>query len=307
MMESRAAAAFEALKSLLDANGKRHWIREGSPTDDAPHPLWAHLVPPALRAFVARCGYPSILAPGLQLAFVPLHLQPTIGLAEAGFDWHLYKALLQAAVRRANGAFFAGSDLSDVGGWCLRLDGEEPRVWEIEESLALSQKKPASFDDWCIARIEKVRRKALAAGTGAKKPRKQNASDPADELSLYAGSASYYPTAVTPDARWPNGKVKSEGAFKDDKPEGPFRFFFMTGAPLASGHFENGVRQGTWQYHLPPSHTEDASEKRLWGRGEVKDGLEEGLWTGTDEWSPVERARVFHAGVLQELSAPPTR
>ena len=106
MTESRAADAFEELTSFLEANDKGHWIRKGTPTHDAPHPLWAHLVPSSLRAFVARCGYPSILAPKLRIAFVPLHLQPTIGLAEPGFDWHLYKALLQTAVRRANGAFF---------------------------------------------------------------------------------------------------------------------------------------------------------------------------------------------------------
>ncbi|RYZ38385.1 MAG: hypothetical protein EOO71_24270 [Myxococcaceae bacterium] len=297
MTESRAADAFEALASFLEANDKDHWIRKGTPTHEAPHPLWAHLVPSSLRAFVARCGYPSILAPKLRMTLVPLHLQPAIGLAEPGFDWHLYKALLQTAVRRANGAFFAGHDFSDVGGWCLRNDGKGERVWGVEDSVAIPSDDQGAFEDWLIARIEEVHREATAAGATAKK--KKPPRPPSHELRMYDEYVSLYPVDVIQDAKWPSGRAKSEGAFLDNKPEGPFRFFYATGAPLASGHFENGVRQGTWRYHLPPDHTEDAREKRLWGEGEVKEGLEEGPWIGSDSGSPRERTRVFRSGVLE--------
>ncbi|MBJ6764839.1 hypothetical protein JGU66_29080 [Myxococcaceae bacterium JPH2] len=301
MTPSRAADAFEELASFLDANDKGHWIRRGTPAEDSPNPLWAHLIPASLRAFVARCGYPSILAPRVRIAFVPLRLQPTLGLAEPGFTWHLYKALLQTSVRRANGAFFAGSDFSEVGGWCLRNDGHGERVWRVEDSLVFPQKDEGSFEDWFVAQLELVRRAANrkpVAGDPTKKSKPRLTSDPAADLRMYEAFVPTYSEAVIPEARWPNGTTKSEGVFRQDKPEGFFRFFYATGAPLASGHFENGVRQGPWQYHLPPSHTEDASEKRIWGRGEVKDGLEEGHWIGSDEARPVELTRVFRAGVL---------
>ncbi|RJS27432.1 hypothetical protein DRW03_03440 [Corallococcus sp. H22C18031201] len=301
MTSSRAADAFEELASFLEANGKGHWVRRGTPADDAPSPLWAHLIPASLRAFVARCGYPSLLAPRVRIAFVPLRLQPALGLAEPGFTWNLYKALLQSAVRRANGAFFAGADFSEVGGWCLRHDGTGERVWRVEDGLVFPQEDEGSFEEWFVMQLESVRRaasKKTVTDAPTQKRKARPASDPAADLRMYEEFVPAYAVAVTPDVRWPNGTTQSEGAFREDKPEGFFRFFYETGAPLASGHFVNGVRQGPWQYHLPPSHTEDASEKRLWGRGEVKDGLEEGPWVGSNEWSPVELTRVFRAGVL---------
>ncbi|RKG93761.1 hypothetical protein D7V88_01230 [Corallococcus terminator] len=299
MTESRAADAFEALASFLEANGKGHWLIRGTPTPEAPHPLWAHLVPSSLRAFAARCGYPSLLAPKLRMTLVPLHVQPAIGLAEPGFDWHLYKALLQTAVRRANGAFFAGFDFSDVGGWSLRNDGQGERVWGVEDSLAIPGDDQGPFEDWLIARFQEVHLLASKAPTAGGTAKKKRPSDPSHELRMYDEYVPLYPATVMQDAKWPNGTTKSQGAFLDNKPEGPFRFFYATGAPLASGHFENGVRQGTWRYHLPPSHTEDSAEKRLWGEGEVKDGLEEGPWIGSDSGSPRERTRVFRSGVIE--------
>ncbi|MDP4267431.1 MAG: hypothetical protein Q8880_08355 [Bacteroidota bacterium] len=77
------------------------------------------------------------------------------------------------------------------------------------------------------------------------------------EISYYPGKKKYIEGEIKHDSikdgKWTvwyqNGKVWSEGYFKDDKADGKRTVYYENGNKRYEGEFKDGVRTGTWNFY----------------------------------------------------------
>lgn len=94
---------------------------------------------------------------------------------------------------------------------------------------------------------------------------------------------------------YPDGKIRSEGEYKDNKPVGEWKYFYPDGKLEQSGKYTNsGKLTGTWRWYYDNGqlrleevysagvrdgdHTEYGEDGKIIDHGEFVKGLEEGTW-----------------------------
>ena len=86
-------------------------------------------------------------------------------------------------------------------------------------------------------------------------------------------------------ARWyfENGTMEREARYTDGILQGPYTLYTETGQLLESGHYDQGLKSGCWQYYFPDTHEGPPQPARtgcyrIYDYGAEQVSRQEGLW-----------------------------
>ncbi|MBB1246136.1 WG repeat-containing protein [Streptomyces durbertensis] len=239
------------------------WALEYAPADlrwarTASHPHGArldHLLPADYRTFVQEVGYPVLGFRSYDrrgTTFLPPEAMAVLSV-EIYDEEHGFPDPVDGAPTRCRHAFFAGYDLSDLGGYSLAADG----VWVVENAVAVEH--VGTFTEWLLGELADVERRVAEPGFLAETD-PDGAADPHRLLDY----------SLEPDlSRPPYSVADLELRWVEDQADHPYSYGLIDGegrwrVPMGRRYEEvRPFRDGVAEVRLP---VEDGSSGGPWTR-----------------------------------------